>query len=140
MSYEETQFYRLNSQKANEAVSADEKLRNNVDKKPAFFVMVASDLNIRLILSGLMGKQNAANSHLLLTASAASSSLILELVVDTAGKLKVEGYFNDQPVQLGGCQAGPCDAATFLGYLESATKINDVAAACKPAKVEEAQE
>ena len=54
MSYEETHFYKVNS--AGKAASPDEQKRNNVDNKPNYYFYVTSDLNLRLFLSGLMGK------------------------------------------------------------------------------------
>ena len=69
---------------------------------------------------------------LLWTATAPSSSLVLELSVDATGALNVQGFFNDQPFQLGGCTStDPCPAASFVTYLGSVAKINDVSAACK---------
>lgn len=50
MQYEHTYFYKVNTLKSAHAASADEKLRNNVEEKPTFFVMVASDMNLRLIV------------------------------------------------------------------------------------------
>jgi len=71
---------------------------------------------------------------LLWTASAPSSSLVVELSVDKTGALNVQGFFNDQPVKLGGCASvDPCPAASFVNYLGSVAKINDVSAACKGA-------
>lgn len=132
MHYHHTYFYLTNSAKARNAVTADDQLRNNVDEKPTYFVMVSSDVNLRLILSGLMGKQNAEQSYLLSTSSAPSSSLTLELIQGNDGTLTVEGHFNDEPIQLGGCTSTTgCLASSFLTYLESVTKITDVAAACK---------
>lgn len=56
MEYEHSYFYRVNCEKARLAASPDEKLRNNVDAKPTFFFGVTNDLNLRLLVSGLMGK------------------------------------------------------------------------------------
>ncbi|CDW80158.1 histidine acid phosphatase family protein [Stylonychia lemnae] len=132
LDYKETHFYKLNAQKEEHAVSNDEKLRNNVDQKPNYFVMVASDVNVRLILSGLQGKTSADQSNLLKSDTHPASLLMLELVLDKTGKLMVEAQFNDADIQLGGCSApGPCDAQTFLTYLEKQIAlVADVSKAC----------
>lgn len=77
--------------------------------------MVAHDLNIRLIQSGLMGKtKTASNLEILQASSHPASTMIIELSTDKTGKLVVEAQFNDADIQLGGCTAaGPCDAKTF---------------------------
>jgi len=54
MAYEDTHFYRLNA--AGKGASLDEQKKNNADDKPNYYFYVTSDLNMRLFLSGLMGK------------------------------------------------------------------------------------
>lgn len=131
MQYSDTHFYRLNSPKS---ANLEELKKNNADEKPTYFVYLTGDNGFKLMLSGLIG--TAANRDTILnTFSPPSSTLVVELVVDASNKLNVEGFFNDTPLQLGGCPStDPCDVPTFLGYLESVAKINDVSAACQTQK------
>jgi hypothetical protein len=96
MEYEKTQFYKTNAEKTGRVTLEDQK-KNNADEKPTYFFFVSSDLNLRLLMSGLMGKQNAENSFLLMTSTAPSSLLTLEVELDNTGKPMVVANFNDQP-------------------------------------------
>lgn len=81
--YKDTFFYKQATLKSENAVLGDEKFRNNADEKPSYFVMVAKDVNVRLIMSGLMGKKpSVANTALLQTTSHPASALIMELSTD----------------------------------------------------------
>jgi len=59
---------------------------------------------------------------------------MVEVVLDRTGKLMVEAQFNDEDIQLGGCSAaGPCDANTFVSFLETQLAlVPDVSNACNP--------
>lgn len=83
INYKDTYFYKQATLKSENAVLGDEKYRNNADEKPSYFVMVAKDVNVRLIMSGLMGKKTTeANTALLQATSHPASALILELITD----------------------------------------------------------
>ncbi len=128
MNYQESHFYLQNKPKS---ASPEEIKKNNVDEKPTYFVLFTGDNGFKMMLSGLIG--TATNRDTILnTFSPPTSSLIIELVLNAkTNKLEVSGFFNDTPLQLGGCPtADPCDPNVFLGYLESVAKINDVSAAC----------
>lgn len=96
--------------------------------------MVAKDINVRLIASGIMGQQKSNSNEAILKAAAhPASALVMELFKDKSDKLVVEAQFNDADIQLGGCTAaGPCDAQTFMAFLEKQIAlIPDVKAACQ---------
>ena len=89
-----------------------------------------------MMLSGLIG--TAKNRDAIInTFSPPTSSLVIELVAQPkTNVIQVQGFFNDTPLQLGGCPStDPCGTDVFLGYLESVAKINDVSAACKTSKL-----
>jgi hypothetical protein len=61
--------------------------------------MVAKDLNVRLILSGLMGKQKSnSNLDILKDASHPAAVMMMELKTDKTGKLVVYAHFNDNDI------------------------------------------
>ena len=99
MPYTSTHFYLANTEKSKAATHPDDMLRNNVDGKPSFFVMVSYDTNIRQIMAALMGKKAAAETHLFQTSPTPSSNLVLEVTKDAAtGTLYVEAHYNDQQI------------------------------------------
>jgi hypothetical protein len=76
--YHHTQFYKLHAEKDKNA-HPEERLKNNVEENPNFYLYVTDEVNLRLFLSGLMGKENRKTSKLFNTPPTASSNLFLEL-------------------------------------------------------------
>lgn len=56
MSYTHSFFYKSNSDHNKLGASLDEQLRNNADSNPDFYFYVTDEINMRLLLSGIIGK------------------------------------------------------------------------------------
>lgn len=97
MSYKKTFFYKNNGPKEGETQHLDEMIRNNADENPNFFFLVTEELNMRLFISGIIGKDNRKTSNIFTSAPTASSNFILESSQDSSdGKFYIEAYYNDQ--------------------------------------------
>ena len=95
MLYEHSYFYKSNSDHKKLGLSLDEQLRNNADSNPDFYFYVTNEINMRLLLSGLIGKDLRKTSSVFTSPSTASSNFIMEISTKGDGKYWVEAYYND---------------------------------------------
>ena len=93
MKYQKTFFYLQNTQK--ESYGLDDKIRNNAEENPSFYFYVTEEINLRLMLSGLIGKDNKKNTTIFDSAPTPSSNFIMEISTKGDGKYWVEAYYND---------------------------------------------
>jgi hypothetical protein len=114
MDYKKTKFYLKHASKSSDR--GDEAHANNADDKPSFFLYVTEEINVRLLVSGLVGKKTGLQAFIG-AGSQPSSNLIVELYLDS-GKFFVDAFYNDEQIQLGGCSTMACDTTTFLAFLD----------------------
>lgn len=93
MDYKKTFFYLKNAGK--ETDRGDDAYKNNADAKPSFFLYVTQEINLRLLLSGLIGKKTNSLQSSLGQGSQPSSNIVFELYKD-GGKFFVDAFFNDE--------------------------------------------
>jgi hypothetical protein len=140
LNYNLSMHYQMHNAKADRSVRPAEQHRNNVDNQPRYVFLMADEMNIDLFLSAVMQGSNKTNAvegahnqhhkeharHVI-----PSSTLFFELV-ERDDDLYVEGYFNDEPLHLGGCHhIHSCTAANFAHFLNTTIAYTNVTAACQ---------
>lgn len=88
---------------------------------------------MRMLLSGLMGKDNRAQyPQVFQTAPKPSLQFALEVTVNTDGTKYVSAHLSDVDVVLGGCaNTKGCDINAFKAYLAKVATM-DVPTVCNP--------
>ena len=111
----------------------DYKLKNNADDQPNYYLYFTEELNLRLLLSGLVGKDLRKTNPVFGSDPTPASNFIIETYVDTNGNKYVQAFYNDVQVQLGGCLQMNCLVKDFVAYLEKVAVIPDVKTECQKA-------
>jgi hypothetical protein len=85
---------------------------------------------MRMLLSGLMGKDNRAQyPQVFQTAPKPSLQFAIEVVQNNDGTKYVSAHLGDNDVILGGCANVKCDINAFVGYLQKVATL-DVPTVC----------
>lgn len=93
---------------------------------------------MRLLLSGIMGKQNRAQyPQVFQTAPKPSLQFAVEVIQNNDGTKSVAAHLSDVDIVLGGCGSTKCDISAFNGYLKSVAN-QDVPSMCAGPKTSRA--
>ena len=129
----ETFFYKnflLQTRREDHLTLEEVKAQLTADNGPRFFFYVTEQVYMRLLLSGIMGKQNRAQyPQVFQTAPKPSLQFAIEVIQNNDGTKTVAAHLSDVDIVLGGCGTTKCDISAFSGYLKTVA-TQDVPTVC----------
>ena len=133
MQFHETFFFNkflLQSRREDHLSLEEVRAQLTADNGPRFFFYMTEQVYMRLLLSGIMGKQNRAQyPQVFQTPPKPSLQFAVEVIQNNDGTKSVAAHISDVDIVLGGCGSTKCDISAFNGYLKTVANI-DVPAQC----------
>jgi len=130
--FHETPFFKTYLRTKHETLSLEEAVSLGLgDSSPRFYFYVTEQVYMRLLLSGLMGKENRAQyPQVFQTVPKPSLQFALEVVLNNDGTKTVAAHLSDVDIVLGGCtNTKGCDINAFKQYLAKVATL-DVPTVC----------
>jgi hypothetical protein len=132
--FHETPFFKTYLRTKHESLSLEEAVSLGLgDSSPRFYFYVTEQVYMRMLLSGLMGKDNRAQyPQIFQTVPKPSLQFAFEVIVNTDGTKTVAAHLSDVDIVLGGCtNTKGCDINAFKQYLNKVANM-DVPTVCNP--------
>jgi hypothetical protein len=132
--FHETPFFKTYLRTKHESLSLEEAVSLGLgDSSPRFYFYVTEQVYMRMLLSGLMGKENRAQyPQIFQTVPKPSLQFAFEVIVNNDGTKSVAAHLSDVDIVLGGCtNTKGCDINSFKQYLNKVATM-DVPTVCNP--------